>query len=363
MLPACSGDTVNSSSDISDSGLVSNSGTVSLSIEEDMSDTPVRYVPIAFEYDEEDLDVSWEEAGSTYFYFDGDSIKMDGSGAIIDDCQVTITSAGTYILKGTLEDENILVNVRESGTVKIVLDGVNIACSDGAPINILNTDKAVIILAEGSQNYISDGEERSTGDSEEETTAAIYSKCDITINGEGSLTVDGNYKNGIQSKDDLIITGGDITVNAINDGLKGKDCIAIKDGNITIVAGGDGMQSTNNTDEEKGFIVINGCNIKINRGTDGIQAETNILVTDGVINILSGGGSKNSSTGDNWGFWGDRRTEDNVTTDTGSAKGLKAGIDITIEDGIIDIDSSDASIHSNSSLTIGGGEIIVISGH
>lgn len=36
----------------------------------------------------------------------------------------------------------------------------------------------------------------------------------MTINGSGSLTVNGNMKNGIVSKDDLVITGGTITVNA-----------------------------------------------------------------------------------------------------------------------------------------------------
>jgi hypothetical protein len=48
---------------------------------------------------------------------------------------------------------------------------------------------------------------------------------------------------------------------------------------------------------------------------------------------------------------------------TGSAKGIKAGVDITIEgDNIIDIDSSDDSIHSNGSLTINEGNIVLASG-
>jgi hypothetical protein len=45
-----------------------------------------------------------------------------------------------------------------------------------------------------------------------------------------------------------------------------------------------------------------------------------------------------------------------------SAKGLKAGVDVTILGGTIDIDSADDAIHSNDSLTINGGDIVLASG-
>jgi hypothetical protein len=177
----------------------------------------------------------------------------------------------------------------------------------------------------------------------------------LTINGNGSLTVHANYNNGIASKDDLKIIAGDITVNAVNDGIKGKDSIAVKDGTITVNAGGDGMQSHNDTDVEKGYISIEGGTLNITAGLDGIQAETRLLVSGGDITIVSGGGSVNSSSGNRWGDW-----------DTGgvgdSAKGLKAGVDVTITGGTIAIDSSDDSIHSNASLSISGGDITLTSG-
>ena len=53
-------------------------------------------------------------------------------------------------------------------------------------------------------------------------TACIFSHDDLTINGSGALTVTGNLNDGIHSKDDLIITGGNLSVTAVNDGLKGK---------------------------------------------------------------------------------------------------------------------------------------------
>ena len=125
----------------------------------------------------------------------------------------------------------------------------------------------------GGTSYVIDDEDS------EGSAAAIYSNDDLTINGSGSLTVTGNCNNAIQSKDDLIITGGTINITAANDGLKGKDSIAIKDGTITINANGDGFESTNDTDEGKGYIVIDGGTIDITAGLDGIQAQTNLSVT------------------------------------------------------------------------------------
>jgi len=83
---------------------------------------------------------------------------------------------------------------------------------------------------------------------------AIFSRDDLTINGNGSLTVTAHYRHGIVSKDDLRITGGQITVTSVNDGIRGRDSIAVKDGTITVQSGGDGMQANN--DEGSGKRII-----------------------------------------------------------------------------------------------------------
>lgn len=43
----------------------------------------------------------------------------------------------------------------------------------------------------------------------------------MNIKGAGKLTVSGNFKNGIQSSNDLKIKNGDITVVAEDNGIKG----------------------------------------------------------------------------------------------------------------------------------------------
>ena len=320
---------------------------------------------ISVVYDSDDLDYNWNSSETSYLTLAGDSITIDRDGATVDGSQVTITSAGTYNLSGTLNDGQVIVDTEDDKTVKLVLNGADISCSTNAPIYVIDAEKVVVTLANGTENYVTDGDSYILEDDEsDEPNAAIFSKSDLTINGSGSLTVEANYNNGIQSKDDLKITGGNITVNAVNDGIKGRDSIAIRNGNITVDAGGDGIQSNNDEDTERGFVALEGGTLNITAGEDGIQAETSLVVSGGDITISSGGGSVNSSSGDTWGTWGPRGMENTPDSgsSTGSAKGLKADVNITITAGTINIDSSDDSIHSNNSLTIAGGSMVLTSG-
>jgi hypothetical protein len=317
---------------------------------------------VSVEYDGDDLDSSTSRPDMSYIALEGTLITFDGSGATVNGNVITITSAGMYSMGGALDDGQIVVDTEDEETVVLVLNGADIACSTSAPIYIANAKKTVITLAEGTENRVTDGDSYVFEDAEsDEPNAAIFSKDDLTINGNGSLTVNANYNNGIASKDDLKITGGSITINAANDGIKGRDSIAVKDGTITVHAGSDGMQSTNDEDAEKGYIAIEGGTLDITAELDGIHAETRLLVSGGDVTISSGGGSINSSSGDRWGNWG-RGNNPNDNTPGDSAKGLKAGVDVTITAGTIHIDSSDDAVHSNDSLTISGGSILLASG-
>ena len=349
-LTACSSSNTVPANAVSPSQSTSKSGDEPSTATNVKQNSAISSNTISVEYDSDDLDSSLSSADMSYIILEGNSITLNGDGAVVDGNQIAITSAGTYSISGTLDDGQIRVNTKDKETVKLILNGVNITCSNSSPIYVKNAKKTVITLADSTNNFVTDGdsylvEDSFIEDSESiEPNAAVFSKDDLTINGNGSLTVNANYNNGIQSKDDLKITGGDITVNAVNDGIKGRDSIAVKDMNITVNAGADGMQSNNDKDSEKGYISIESGTINITAGEDGIQAVTSLIISGGNITISSGGSSVNSSSS------------------SGSAKGLKAAVDITIEGGTINIDSSDDSIHSNDSLTINGGNIILASG-
>ncbi len=361
-LAACSGDTVESSDVVFASQPTGESVGESSTAVSPQQNSEITPTAIPVEYDSDDLDASTSNSEMSYIQLEGDSITLDGSGATINGNIVTITSAGSYSISGTLNDGQIVVNTEDEETVGLVLNGADITCSTSAPIYVLNAEKTVITVADGTENYITDGASYIFEDAaENEPNAAIFSNDDLTINGDGSLTVNANYNDGISSNDDLKITGGNITVNAANDGIQGSDSVAVRDGVITITAGGDGVRSKNDEDAEKGYISIESGTLNITAGMDGIQAETRLAVSGGTMTISTGGGSANSSDKSGWGTWGGGNASKD-SGDSDSAKVLKAGVDVTITDGTINIDSSDDAIHSNDSLTITGGDITLTSG-
>ena len=78
-----------------------------------------------------------------------------------------------------------------------------------------NAKKAILALNSDSENTITDSQTYELEDaSSNEPNAAIFSKDDMTIIGDGKLTVNANYNNGIASNDDLKIQSGNIIVNA-----------------------------------------------------------------------------------------------------------------------------------------------------
>ena len=194
---------------------------------------------------------------------------------------LTINKAGTYILSGEL---NGSVIVDSQGDVKLVLDGANINATNFAAIYIKSANMCTISLADGSDNYLSDGETYTQID-DNNVDAVIYSKDDLVLTGSGSLTIDGNYKHGIVSKDDLTIESGIYNVTVNSTGVVGKDHLTINGGTINVTSGKDSLKSNNDEDEDLGIITINGGDININSGDDAITAYTSLIINDGNINI------------------------------------------------------------------------------
>ncbi len=299
----------------------------------------------------------------------GDAISVEGNGVTVENNKITISSAGTYGISGTLKDGQIIVDAGDEDNVKLVLKGANISCSNSSPIYIKNAKNAYLVLAESSENIITDGENYVFEDeTSDEPNATIFSKDDLFISGTGKLTVNSNYNNAITSTDDLEIEDANIEITSVADGLRGKDSITISSGNININASGDAMKSNNSEDDEKGYILIKGGNINITSGEDGIQAETSATITGGDLTINSGGGSENSSksTISTWGGWGKPMDFGSNATaiedDSPSAKAIKGSTLVKIDGGNINIDSSDDSIHSNGNVEINGGNINIASG-
>ena len=238
-----------------------------------------------FAYSDRDRDASYDEAAATKIALTGQGATVSGEGAAVEGSTAIITAAGTYVVSGELTAGSLTVNAGDADKVQIVLSGASIRNEAGPALNIQQADKVFVTLAAGSQNTLADGASYTLAEGEDEPNAALYSKADLTINGTGALTVEGNYRHGVNSKDDLVVTGGAITVTAKEDGLRGKDCVKVADGSFAITAGGDGVKSNNDEDPTRGFVSIDGGTFAVEAGDEGFQAATYLRLAGGDAQI------------------------------------------------------------------------------
>lgn len=282
------------------------------------------------EYAENDFYTEWESENLTYIKLNTASAEIEGAGAEIKGNIITIKESGTYVVSGKLSNGQIVVNSDSDEAVRLVLNNADITCLDNSPIYVKDSSKTIISLAANTENILTDGSSYELNDASDEQNAAIFSMSDLTFNGPGTLTVNANYNNGIVGKDNLKITGGNITINSVDDGLLGRDLLAVKDSNLTINSQGDSMKSTNDTDVEKGNIVLENGSYIITSGSDGIQAENKITIIDGKYTIVSNDDSIHSNS------------------------------TIDISGGTINITSEDDGIHADSTINIAGGTINIL---
>ncbi|SHE26560.1 carbohydrate-binding domain-containing protein [Actinomyces glycerinitolerans] len=350
---------------------------------------------------------TYDAASATTITLSGDSASVDGDGTAgvsVDGGDITITASGTYVLSGELTDGQVIVNA-DDAEVRLVLDGAAITNADGPAIDIQDAGSAVVVLAEGSENTLTDGETYADT-SEDAPTAALFSSDTVVITGTGSLTVTGNHNDAISSKNGLVIQGAPaLTVDAVDDGIRGKDYLVVSGGTITVTAGGDGLKSTEDDDETKGFIALGAADITITSGDDGVSATTDVTVDGTTLAVTAGGGQANAVQEEGFGGMGgmpgqqgeagaqpeqqaqpqDQQAGDAtepagdaataVATDAATdddedesgvdeatkPKGINAGVSYTQEDGTVTLDAADEGLQG-AFINIAGGALTITSG-
>ena len=241
-------------------------------------------------FSQRDLEQSWDESTAVRIELTGDTASSDSDAVQIDGGTVTITSEGVYVLSGTLSNGSIIVDAGDEDKVQLVLNGVSVTSSDFAAIYAKNADKVFVTLAENTENSLVN-ENGFTEIDDNHVDAGIFSKCDLTLNGTGELTVTSPAGHGIVSKDELTITGGIYTITASGHGLTGKDSVAIAAGSFVIDSGKDGIHVEDEDDSEAGLIYLADGDFKITAQGDGISASGMLEIAGGNYNITTGGGS------------------------------------------------------------------------
>lgn len=283
-----------------------------------------------------DLDTAYDDSSYCIDYSD-DQVSSTATNVTISGTSVTITEEGTYVIAGNCSDGQIIIDAKEDDKVHLIFNGINLTSEKSAPLYIKNADKVILTLSENTDNYLSDGSEYVYDDIEsEDPNSTIFSKDDLSINGNGTLTINASLNNGISCSDDLKIVGGVINVTAKNTAIRGKKSLTIQDATI-LVSSEDHALKSNSDKENKGYIHIISGNINITSGNDGIHANSHIIIDDGDITISA----------DDDGMHADSNlliNNGNINI-TKSYEGLEGNV-ITINDGNIHITSSDDGLNA-----------------
>lgn len=234
---------------------------------------------------------------------EADGVKVSGS-------TVTITEAGTYVLSGTLTDGQVIIDAGDEDDVRLVFENASITCTTTAPVYAKNADKVIISLPENTESTVTD---TVTGtDGNDALTAAIFAKCDLSVNGTGTLNVNANANDGITSEDKLKITGGVLNITSADDGLHADNTLTIEDGTIVVEESCEGLEAFD--------LTINGGTIDVTASDDGLNAAGS--------SVDGGFGTAGADT-------------------------------LTVNGGTLTVNASGDGLDSNGALTINGGTVYV----
>ena len=240
---------------------------------------------------------------------------------------VTVTECGTYYITGSSDDCTIAVRAGESESVTLILEDVSITNSSSAAIYAESAGEVNIVL-EGDSELANEGGFVNDGSEDEDIDAVIYSGSNMTISGDGSLKIISVEGKGIGSDDSLVISGGDISIDASDDGINVNESFLMTGGKLSIIAGDDGIHADADLKVSGGEIGIN--------AAEGLEA-TCVVIDDGLIVINASDDGINAA----------QKSEDS------DVKVVINGGDITIVMGEGDTDGID----SNGDLIINGGRI------
>ena len=207
----------------------------------------------------------------------------------IDGQTLTIKNEGTYVLSGKLANGSVIIDAPNDAKIQLVLGGVEIYSADFAAIYVKQADKVFITLSAGTENILSNGGSFESLD-ENNVDAVIFSKDDLSFNGEGSLRIKSPAGNGVCSKDDLVFTGGTYTVTAEGHALEANDSVRICGGSFALDSGKDGIHCENDG-AEPGFVYITGGSFDILSDGDAISANGCVQLDGGTFDLNCGGGS------------------------------------------------------------------------
>lgn len=273
------------------------------------------------------------------------AVSCDSDAVSWEDGVLKISQPGTYVLSGQLTGQ--ILAKHDGGIVRLVLRNLDVKSDAGPALTAKKLDK-LIVTVENSAS-LTDSLNYTFDDGENEPDACLYSKCDLEINGYGTLTVDGKYAHGIRGKDSLSIDNLTCRITAAKSGIKGKDSVAIKSAVLSIQAGTDGIHSD-------GDMLLEPRNITISSGDDGIHAERDLSISGNVEISDSKEGIEAQNITILGGSISIRSTDDGLNAVSPDDRGTCT---IRIAGGLTTVDAGGDGVDANGQLIVEGGELTV----
>lgn len=293
----------------------------------------------------------------------GYTITNDNSCLLVSGTVLHITCGGTYVFTGSTTHGQIRVTAdKDLDNVELVLNGVSMANTENSPIYVVSANKVKVNVPEGAVSILSDAVSYTYIDvSDSAPKACIYSKDDLTLKGNGTLYVNGNFNNGIHTSDDMNINDNlKLYVNAMNHAIKGKESVDV-DGTGTFylkTLNGDGIQADEETDVTKGFIDISAGTFLMDVGSDGLNAFNWLRVTGGSFVILAGDGTLDSTVS-HAGFKSDSLIFAGGFVRANTQDDGLHGVSVNIVSGTLELSSGDDGIQAEGVLFVSGGNVNV----
>jgi len=268
-------------------------------------------------YDDFDLDASWKKASASFITLADGAIRFDGAGATTSGDKVTITEAGTYVVSGKATDAQIVVDLNEKGLVKLVLDGVDLTRAESAPIYVKRADRTVLVLAEGSENFIADGSSyvlddagagpgvvtpggaaptpasplpSASSNAGSSAATSVPSSAATSVPSSAGTSVPSSASSSTSSSAKGLKAGGSVFVEGVvvvndsaDDGLHADALVKIAEGTINIASSCEGIEAAVVTLAGGDIHIVasdDGINVA---GGDGIDCNGRVFMTGGTV--------------------------------------------------------------------------------
>lgn len=313
-------------------------------------------------YDANDL--TWDASEVKQVTLADGASTTGASGVTVKGDVVTITQGGVYEVTGTLTDGQIVVSAPDDKSVTIILNGVEITNSAGPAIQITSADEVTLYTVKGTTSSVADGSNYTVAN-DATPVAAIASNSDLTVAGAGTLVVNGNTNDGINTSDGLAIVSGTLTVTAADDGIRGKDYVYVAGGTTTVHAQGDGVKSDNETDAGRGWVLVAQGSLTVWSGDDGIKGAKKVEIAQGTVTVAeSVEGIESQVITISGGTVAVTASDDGINTTMGTVQGGTESDDgsvLTISGGTVTVKASKDGLDANGSARLTGGTITITS--